>query len=231
MLASSTICSATRQIGPPNLQSAFHNTSHTVTPVPNDNKLTSTATVRLPYSSCGEQSFQPQQHNAAAYHRNSAHEIGEIGVLSGPVGGGGSSRGGSIGTSNTVNSGQATTIGLRGGQLRPLKTEAPRQTGPESRVTGRETHNAHGAAANSGAGAAATAAVVPPAATRRWVPPSLRPQHGLSQEAKNDVIFRKVSCHPGVEDTILLFYAYTNLILYSRSAASSTSLRRTSSRS
>jgi len=53
------------------------------------------------------------------------------------------------------------------------KTEAITQTRPESRVTGRESP-------------------VPPAASRRWIPPSLRPQHGLTQEAKNDQIFRKV---------------------------------------
>lgn len=61
---------------------------------------------------------------------------------------------------------------LERGQPAPLKTEAPRQTGPESRVPGRDN-------------------TVPPA-SRRWVPPSLRPQHGLTQEAKNDAIFRKV---------------------------------------
>lgn len=53
------------------------------------------------------------------------------------------------------------------------KTEDPTQQGPESRVTGRETP-------------------IPPAASRRWVPPSLRPQHGLTQEPKNDQIHRKV---------------------------------------
>lgn len=58
------------------------------------------------------------------------------------------------------------------GHPTPIKTEAPRQTGPESRVTGKETP-------------------VPPE-IRRWVPPSLIPQHGLSQEAKNDAIHRKV---------------------------------------
>lgn len=52
------------------------------------------------------------------------------------------------------------------------KTEDPRQTGTESRATGRENQ-------------------VPPA-SRRWVPPSLRPQHGLTEEARIDSIFRKV---------------------------------------
>lgn len=52
------------------------------------------------------------------------------------------------------------------------KTEDPRQTGTESRATGRENH-------------------IPPA-SRRWVPPSLRPQHGLTEEARIDSIFRKV---------------------------------------
>lgn len=62
----------------------------------------------------------------------------------------------------------------RSGTPPPLKTEAPRQTGPESRVTGKETQE------------------VPPA-IRRWVPPSLiSSQHGQSQEAKNDAIYRKV---------------------------------------
>lgn len=61
----------------------------------------------------------------------------------------------------------------RHGSPPSIKTEAPRQTGPESRVTGRETPA--------------------PPAYRRWVPPSLRPNHGLTQEAQNDAIFRKVS--------------------------------------
>lgn len=56
----------------------------------------------------------------------------------------------------------------------PIKTEVTRQTGPESRVTGRETP-------------------APPAATRRWVPPSLIPHHELTPEAQNDATFRKVS--------------------------------------
>lgn len=58
------------------------------------------------------------------------------------------------------------------GSPSPLKTEAPRQTGPESRVPGRETP-------------------IPPA-SRRWVPPSLRPQHDLTPETQNDAVFRKV---------------------------------------
>lgn len=33
----------------------------------------------------------------------------------------------------------------------------------------------------------------PPPSAGRWVPPSLRPQHGLSQTEKNDAVFRKVS--------------------------------------
>ncbi|XP_054737771.1 eukaryotic translation initiation factor 4 gamma 2, partial [Anastrepha obliqua] len=32
----------------------------------------------------------------------------------------------------------------------------------------------------------------PPPAAGRWVPPSLRPQHGLTQSEKNDAVFRKV---------------------------------------
>ncbi|XP_050327461.1 eukaryotic translation initiation factor 4 gamma 2, partial [Bactrocera neohumeralis] len=32
----------------------------------------------------------------------------------------------------------------------------------------------------------------PPPSAGRWVPPSLRPQHGLSQTEKNDAVFRKV---------------------------------------
>lgn len=59
------------------------------------------------------------------------------------------------------------------GSPSPLKTEAPRQTGPESRVPGRETP-------------------IPPA-SRRWVPPSLRPQHDLTPETQNDAVFRKVN--------------------------------------
>ncbi|KAM7342315.1 N-acetyltransferase 1, partial [Cochliomyia hominivorax] len=37
-----------------------------------------------------------------------------------------------------------------------------------------------------------TPAPTPPPAAGRWVPPSLRPQHGLSQAEKNDAVFRKV---------------------------------------
>ncbi|XP_037941767.1 eukaryotic translation initiation factor 4 gamma 2, partial [Teleopsis dalmanni] len=38
----------------------------------------------------------------------------------------------------------------------------------------------------------AKAPTPPPPSTGRWVPPSLRPQHGLTQTEKNDVVFRKV---------------------------------------
>lgn len=64
----------------------------------------------------------------------------------------------------------------RAGSPPPPKTDAARQSGPESRVPGGETP------------------AVPPAAeaTRRWVPPSLRPQHGLTAEAQNDAVFRTV---------------------------------------
>jgi hypothetical protein len=55
-----------------------------------------------------------------------------------------------------------------------LKTDDPKQQGTESAgLTGREN--------------------LPPANHRRWVPPTLRPQYGLTEEAKNDAIFRKVS--------------------------------------
>lgn len=69
------------------------------------------------------------------------------------------------------------SVGLRSayptaGASPTFKTEDPRQTGTESRATGRENP-------------------VPPA-SRRWVPPSLRPQHGLTEEARIDSIFRKV---------------------------------------
>ncbi|XP_037827694.1 eukaryotic translation initiation factor 4 gamma 2 [Lucilia sericata] len=37
-----------------------------------------------------------------------------------------------------------------------------------------------------------TPAPTPPPSAGRWVPPSLRPQHGLSQAEKNDAVFRKV---------------------------------------
>lgn len=63
------------------------------------------------------------------------------------------------------------------------KTEASTLTGPESRVTGRETP-------------------ILPAASRRWIPPSLRPQHGLTQEAKNDQIFRKVKSILKLQNTV-----------------------------
>lgn len=70
-----------------------------------------------------------------------------------------------------------SSVGLRSpypaaGSLPTSKTEDPRQTGTESRATGRENQ-------------------IPPA-SRRWVPPSLRPQHGLTEEARIDSIFRKV---------------------------------------
>uniref|UniRef100_A0A182P600 Eukaryotic translation initiation factor 4 gamma 2 n=1 Tax=Anopheles epiroticus TaxID=199890 RepID=A0A182P600_9DIPT len=69
------------------------------------------------------------------------------------------------------------SVGLRSayptaGASPTFKTEDPRQTGTESRATGRENP-------------------VPPA-SRRWVPPSLRPQHGLTEEARIDSVFRKV---------------------------------------
>ncbi|CAO1427783.1 unnamed protein product [Diamesa serratosioi] len=50
-----------------------------------------------------------------------------------------------------------------------IKTEDPKQSGAEYRGTG--SH---------------------PPEIRRWVPPTLRPQHGLTEEAKRDEIFRKV---------------------------------------
>lgn len=37
-----------------------------------------------------------------------------------------------------------------------------------------------------------TPAPTPPPSAGRWVPPSLRPQHGLTQAEKNDAVFRKV---------------------------------------
>lgn len=37
-----------------------------------------------------------------------------------------------------------------------------------------------------------SAASTPPPSAGRWVPPSLRPQHGLTQSEKNDAVFRKV---------------------------------------
>ncbi|XP_044251834.2 eukaryotic translation initiation factor 4 gamma 2 [Drosophila takahashii] len=57
---------------------------------------------------------------------------------------------------------------------------------------------------NSGSAAAAAAphsqqqqqqagkASTPPPITGRWIPPSLRPQHGLTQSEKNDAVFRRV---------------------------------------
>ncbi|XP_037717819.1 eukaryotic translation initiation factor 4 gamma 2, partial [Drosophila subpulchrella] len=35
-------------------------------------------------------------------------------------------------------------------------------------------------------------AITPPPITGRWIPPSLRPQHGLTQSEKNDAVFRRV---------------------------------------
>lgn len=55
-----------------------------------------------------------------------------------------------------------------------IKTEDPRQTGTESRVTGRETQ----------------ACVAPE--TGRWVPPTLIKEYEFSEEAKKDAVFRKV---------------------------------------
>lgn len=79
----------------------------------------------------------------------------------------------------------------RRGTPPPIKTEAPRQTGPESRVTGRETP-------------------VPPA-SRRWVPPSLLPQYGLTEEAQNDAIFRKVcTFFFGIKTYILCVFQQVN---------------------
>lgn len=62
--------------------------------------------------------------------------------------------------------------GICGRGRNASKTECPRQTGPQARVSGRDS--------------------VPPA-KRRWVPPStLRHQDVLSEESRNDLIFRKV---------------------------------------
>lgn len=63
--------------------------------------------------------------------------------------------------------------------------------------------SSRGISPNSGAGASAlpvgttsqqpTPAATPPPSAGRWVPPSLRPQHGLTQAEKNDAVFRRVS--------------------------------------
>lgn len=53
-----------------------------------------------------------------------------------------------------------------------IKTEVSKQQGTEHRGLG---------GASSGA-----------PEIRAWIPPSLRPQHGLSEEAQRDEIFRKV---------------------------------------
>jgi translation initiation factor 4G len=50
-----------------------------------------------------------------------------------------------------------------------IKTEVSKQAGTEHRGLGREVPE-----------------------IRAWIPPSLRPQHGLSEEAQRDEIFRKV---------------------------------------
>jgi hypothetical protein len=60
-----------------------------------------------------------------------------------------------------------------------IKTEVSKQQGTEHRGLG---------GASSGA-----------PEIRAWIPPSLRPQHGLSEEAQRDEIFRKVK-------KIFLFY-------------------------
>lgn len=60
--------------------------------------------------------------------------------------------------------------------VKSFKTEDPRQTGTESRSTGRDTVSS-----------------VPPE-SRRWVPPTLIKEYGLIEEAQKDAVFRKVSC-------------------------------------
>lgn len=57
--------------------------------------------------------------------------------------------------------------------LKTFKTEVSKQIGTERRESGRSE--------------------LPE--IRAWVPPSLRPQNGLSEEAQRDEIFRKVSCN------------------------------------
>lgn len=52
-----------------------------------------------------------------------------------------------------------------------IKTEVSRQAGTEQRGLGREK--------------------LPE--IRAWIPPSLRPQHGLTEEAQRDEVFRKVT--------------------------------------
>lgn len=46
--------------------------------------------------------------------------------------------------------------------------------------------------ASSGLNQQPSSSSTPPPTTGRWVPPSLRPQHGLTQSEKNDAVFRKV---------------------------------------
>jgi hypothetical protein len=53
--------------------------------------------------------------------------------------------------------------------FKTIKTEVSKQAGTEHRGLGRQVPE-----------------------IRAWIPPSLRPQHGLSEEAQRDEIFRKV---------------------------------------
>ncbi|EDW72346.2 uncharacterized protein Dwil_GK20767, partial [Drosophila willistoni] len=45
---------------------------------------------------------------------------------------------------------------------------------------------------NASSSSAVPKSATPPPVTGRWIPPSLRPQHGLTQSEKNDAVFRRV---------------------------------------
>uniref|UniRef100_A0A1I8NUM6 Eukaryotic translation initiation factor 4 gamma 2 n=1 Tax=Stomoxys calcitrans TaxID=35570 RepID=A0A1I8NUM6_STOCA len=87
----------------------------------------------------------------------------------------------------------------RGGSDNVLGRQEP-SSGQSSNVT--SSSSSRGISPNSTVGAGALAAGVasqqptpaatPPPSTGRWVPPSLRPQHGLTQAEKNDAVFRRV---------------------------------------
>jgi hypothetical protein len=70
--------------------------------------------------------------------------------------------------------------------LKTIKTEVSRQAGTEQRGLGREK--------------------LPE--IRAWIPPSLRPQHGLTEEAQRDEVFRKVS---RIQFIIFDFHANSNI--------------------
>ncbi|XP_017053594.1 eukaryotic translation initiation factor 4 gamma 2, partial [Drosophila ficusphila] len=121
-------------------------------------------------------------------------------------GGGGSGAGGASGGARSYGRSEADRYGAPAS-----RTPTLRNGNASAQNSGGSTSNSSNISLNS-AGAAAAAphsqqqqqqhqqqersqagkASTPPPITGRWIPPSLRPQHGLTQSEKNDAVFRRV---------------------------------------